>query len=136
MERGSDKHGPRVDDELEREVQSTLRGTGDSRAEDWRDPEPSGEDQPETSLVPEGDDGSGAPQGMTSEEVEQRSRLGTYINRSVLPGDRAALRRSAEENEAPDDVLAEIDRLPSDREFRTVSEVWSALGHTNETQRW
>jgi hypothetical protein len=136
MERGSDKHGPRVDDELEREVQSTLRGKGDSRAEDWRDPEPSGEDQPETSLVPEGDDGSGAPQGMTSEEVEQRSRLGTYINRSVLPGDRAALRRSAEENEAPDDVLAEIDRLPSDREFRTVSEVWSALGHANETQRW
>ena len=136
MERGSNKHGPRVDDELEREVQSTLRGTGDSRAEEWREPEPSGEDQPEASLVPEGDDGSGAPQGMTSEEVEQRSRLGTYINRSVLPGDRAALRRTAEENEAPDDVLAEIDRLPSDREFRTVSEVWSALGHANETQRW
>jgi|SRR5918995_2099228 hypothetical protein len=136
MERGSNKHGPRMDDQLEREVQSTLRGTGDSRAEEWREPEPPGEDQPAASLVPEGDDGSGAPQGMTSEEVEQRSRLGTYINRSALPGDRAALRRTAEQNEAPDDVLAEIDRLPPDREFRTVSEVWSALGHANETERW
>jgi hypothetical protein len=87
-------------------------------------------------MVPEGEYGTGAPQGMTSREVEQRSRLGRYITMSALPGDRAALRRNAEENEAPDDVLAELDRLPSGRKFRNVSEVWAALGHANETQRW
>jgi Protein of unknown function (DUF2795) len=136
MERGNSKHSPRVDEQLEREVAGTVHGVGGSRVEEWREAEPAGDDQPEPTLVPEGDNGSGAPQGMTSAEVEQRSRLGRYITRSALPGDRAALRRDAEQNEAPDDVLAEIDHLPSDREFRTVSEVWAALGHANETHRW
>jgi hypothetical protein len=136
MERGSNKHGPRLDEQLQREVEGTLRGTAGSRVEEWRAAEPPGEDQPDATLVPAGDDRSGVPQGMTSEEVEQRSRLGRYIARSALPGDRAALRRSAEELEAPDDILAQLDRLPPDREFRTVSQVWAALGHANETQRW
>lgn len=136
MERGSSKHSPRVDDQLQQEVEGTVRGTAGSREEEWREAEPAGEDQPEPTTVPEGDYGTGAPQGMTSQEVEQRSRLGRYITRSALPGDRAALRRNAEENEAPDDILAELERLPSDRQFRTVSEVWAALGHANETQRW
>jgi hypothetical protein len=136
MERGNSKHSPRVDEQLEREVEGTVHGVAGSRAEEWREAEPAGDDQPEPTLVPEGDNGSGSPQGMTSAEVEQRSRLGRYITRSALPGNRAALRRDAEQNDAPDDVLAEIDRLPSDREFRTVSEVWAALGHANETHRW
>jgi hypothetical protein len=136
MERGSNKHSPRLDEQLEHEVEGTVRGVAGSRVEEWREPEPPGEDQPDATLVPEGDDRSGVPRGMTPEEVEQRSRLGRYIARSALPGDRARLRRSAEELEAPDDVLAQLDRLPPGREFRTVSEVWSALGHANETQRW
>jgi hypothetical protein len=136
MERGSNKHSPRVDDELEREVEGTVHGVAGSREQEWREAEPPGEDQPEPTMVPEGEYGTGAPQGMTSREVEQRSRLGRYITMSALPGDRAALRRNAEENEAPDDVLAELDRLPSGRKFRNVSEVWAALGHANETQRW
>lgn len=124
MERGSNKHGPRLDEQLDREVEGVVRGTAGGRVEEWREPEPSGEDQPEVTLNPQAD------------EREQLSRFGRYISRSVLPGDRAALRRSAEENEAPDDLLASLDRLPSDREFQTVAEVWSALGHADETQRW
>jgi hypothetical protein len=136
MERGNAKHSPRVDDELAHEVEGVVKGTAGGRAEEFREAEPAGDGQPETSLVPEGDDGSGAPQGMTAEEVELRSRFGRYINRSALPGDRDRLRRDAEGNEAPDDVLAEIDRLPTGVRFQTVSEAWAALGHHNETQRW
>ena len=136
MERGNAKHSPRVDDELAHEVDGVVKGTAGGRAEEFREAEPAGDDQPETSMVPEGDDGSGAPQGMTAEEVELRSRFGRYINRSALPGDRDRLRRDAEGNEAPDDVLAEIDRLPTGVRFQTVSEAWAALGHHNETQRW
>jgi hypothetical protein len=136
MERGNAKHSPRVDDEMAQEVEGTVRGTAGGRAEEWREAEPSGEDQPEPSLVPGGDDGSGAPQGMTTEEVEMRSKLGRYLTRHALPGDRDALRHNAEENEAPDDVLAEINRLPTGVTFRTVSEAWGALGHPNETTRW
>jgi len=136
MERGNSKHAPRVDEEMSREVSGTVQGTAGGRAEEWRQLEPPGEDQPEATRAPTSDTLSGAPQGMTSTEVEQRSRLGRFISRSALPGDRESLRLSAQENEAPDEVLAQLDRLPPGAEFRTVSEVWAALGHENETQRW
>jgi hypothetical protein len=137
MERGSSKHGPRLDDEMAREVRATVQGgVAGSRAEEWREPEPAGEDQPEATEVPAGDRRAGAPQGMTGEEVEQRSRLGRYLDLSALPADRDGLRRTAERNNAPDDVLDALGRLPADRTFETVSEVWAVLGHANETTRW
>ena len=139
MERGSSKHGPRVDEELEREVSGTVQGTAGSRIEEWRQPEPAGEDQRESTTAPTGEPGDyrvGTPKGMTPGEVEQRSRLGRYINLTALPGDRETLRRNARENDAPGDVLAQLDQLPDGTEFQTVSEVWAALGHRNEPQRW
>jgi hypothetical protein len=136
MERGNSKHGPRVDEEMNREVSGAVQGTAGARAEEWRQAEPPGEDQPEPTTAPVAYDRSGTPQGMTPDEVEQRSRLGRYITLTALPGDRATLRRSAEESEAPADILDQLDRLPSDTEFQTVSEVWAALGHHNETRRW
>lgn len=39
MERGSAQHGPMMDDQLKQEVENDLRGTGPTRAEEWRDPE-------------------------------------------------------------------------------------------------
>jgi hypothetical protein len=38
-----------------------------------------------------------------------------------------ALRRSAETLEAPDDVLAALDRLPEGTTYHTVVEIWDAL---------
>jgi hypothetical protein len=136
MERGNSKHGPRVDEEMSREVSGTVHGTAGSRVEEWRQPEPPGEDQPQPTTAPVGETRAGTPQGMTPDDVEQRSRLARFIGLSALPGDRVAVRRSAEDNEAPGDVLAELDRLPADTEFQNVAEVWAALGHSNERQRW
>jgi hypothetical protein len=136
MERGNSKHGPRLDEEMGREVKGTIQSTAGGRAEEWREPEPAGEDQPGVTRAPGNDTRTGTPQGMTSEEVEQRSVLGRFILLSALPGDRESLRLSAEENEAPDAVLAQLDQLPPDTQFETVSEVWAALGHANETKRW
>ncbi|MEV4711043.1 DUF2795 domain-containing protein [Micromonospora sp. NPDC049374] len=138
MDRGSSKHSPRVDEQMSQEVSGLVQGpgTGGSRVDEFRVPEPAGEDQPEPTTAPAGDLRSGAPQGMTSEDVEARSRLGRFITMSALPGDRAALLANARENEAPDDVLAALERLPESTRYQTVSEVWAALGHTNETTRW
>lgn len=130
MERGNSKHGPRLDEQMAAEVRGMVQGTAGSRVEEWRQPEPAGEDQPEPTTVPAGDYRTGAPEGMTSEEVEQRSRLGRYLDLSALPGDRDALRRTAEKNQAPDDVLAALDSLPPDTTFETVSEVWATLQRT------
>ncbi len=136
MERGNSKHGPRLDEEMGREVNGLVHGTAGSRAEEWRQPEPPGEDQPDATTAPTSTTRAGVPQGMTTVEVEQRSRLGRFISLSALPGDRDLLRSSAQENEAPDDVLAQLDQLPPGVEYQTVSEVWAALGHHNETHRW
>lgn len=138
MERGSHKHGPRLDEQLSQEVQGLVQGpgTGGSRVDEFREAEPAGEDQPGATTAPAGELRTGAPKGMSSQDVEQRSRLGRFIGLSALPGDRETLLGSARLNEAPDDVITELERLPADTRYRTVSEVWAALGHRNETQRW
>jgi hypothetical protein len=46
VERGSSKHGPRVDEELEHELEGTVRANRPTRAEEWRDPEPPADDDP------------------------------------------------------------------------------------------
>jgi hypothetical protein len=130
MDRGSSKHGPRLDEEMAHETRGlTQGGPGDGRAEEWRDPEPSGEDQPEEGAVPELDGGwpGGAPSGMTPEEREARSRLGRYLRRSAFPADSDGLLADAEQTQAPDDIVAVLRRLPAGRTFGTVAEVWAAL---------
>jgi hypothetical protein len=127
MERGSDKHSPRVDDQMAQEVRGTVQGTAGARAEVWKMAEPSGEDQPRTSLVPEGGAGRGERNGVGSEQGEALSRFGTYIGLSALPGDRDALLKSARDLEAPDDVIEALNRLPEGTTYRTVSEAWHAL---------
>lgn len=111
-------------------------GTGGSRVEEFREAEPAGEDQPGATTAPAGELRTGAPQGMSSEDVEARSRLGRFITLSALPGDREALVANARDNDAPADIVAALERLPDGTRYQTVSEVWAALGHTNETTRW
>jgi hypothetical protein len=140
MERGNTKHGPRLDEEMAHEVQTHLQGRGaGGRADEWRQPEPAGEDQPDVGWIPGGartTRAGGAPGDMTADDTEARSRLGRYLPLSAMPGDRATLRAAAEQRQAPEDILAELDRLPPDRSFTTVNEVWAALGHATENHRW
>jgi hypothetical protein len=116
MERGSSKHSPRVDEQMEQEVRGTLQGIAGGRAEEWKMAEPAGEDQPD------------ATRAVDAASANDLSRFGRYIGLSALPGDRAALRHSAETLEAPDDVLADLASLPEGVVFHTVTEIWAALG--------
>lgn len=116
------------------EVQGIVTGGGGGRAEEWHDPEPAGEDQPQLNRAPGRPEG-GAPPGMTYEEVEERSRLGRFIPMASLPGDRDELLRGAADLHAPDDIMATLSRLPADEQYATVSEIWAALGHANESRR-
>jgi hypothetical protein len=127
MDRGSNKHSPRVDEQLAEEVQGIVRGRAGARAEEWKMPEPSGEDQPEITVAPDDAYGLGEPDGVGNPEAEELSRFGSYIGRSALPGDRAALEKSARDLQAPDDILELIRRLPADITFHTVTEIWQAV---------
>ncbi|MCU7727086.1 DUF2795 domain-containing protein [Actinoplanes sp. KI2] len=123
MERGSSKHGPRVDEEMKHEVLGTVQGVAGGRAEEWKMAEPAGEDQPDATQTVEPDRGN------------DLSRFGRYIGRSAMPGDRDALLRSAQALEAPDDILDDLRTLPDNVVFRTVTEVWAALGRGTAERR-
>jgi hypothetical protein len=129
MQRGSDKHSARMDDALEAEVSGLVRSGHDNRA-DWNSPEPSGEDQPDVDLVPDGTLAGGVPEGMTEQDVQARSELATYLGR-LWPATREELVRVATDNEAPEAVVSQLHTLPMGQQFANLQEVWSALsgGH-------
>src|SRR3954447_2565845 len=77
IERGSDKHGARADDALAGEVEGAMRSGHSTHAQEWKDPEPSGEDQPDVDLNPNGTLTGGTPAGVDSGDVEGRSELAT-----------------------------------------------------------
>ena len=72
----STKHSPRVDEELEHEIQGMVRGGHSTRAEEWRDPEPVAEGEPDIDAVPTGTYVGGTPVGMDADAVEARAELG------------------------------------------------------------
>ncbi|ETZ99187.1 hypothetical protein I546_6771 [Mycobacterium kansasii 732] len=51
MERGNAKHSARNDDELKHELSGTLQGNRSSRSEEWRDPEPTADGNPDVSTA-------------------------------------------------------------------------------------
>ena len=129
MERGSDKHSARMDDALEAEVSGLIRAGHDNRA-DWNSPEPSGEDQPDVDLVPNGTQAGGGPDGMTEQDVERRSELAQYLGR-VWPATSEQVLAVALENDAPDAVASTLRHLPPGQSFANLQELWATIsgGH-------
>jgi hypothetical protein len=131
-ERGSDRHGPLLDQALAREVDGMLRGTGPTHAEEWRDPEPAGPDQPRVGTAA-GADG-GTPDGMGQADLELRAELAAVLGRAAFPADGTALRSWLADGNAPDHLRALLARLPGDRRYENVGEVWAALRLPAEDQ--
>ena len=135
MERGSDKHGARMDDALAHEVDGTVSAGRSSRGQSWRDPEPSGEDQPDVDLRPDGALHGGVPAGMTEDDVELRSELAQALGKEVYPAAAAELMAKAQESSASDRILDLLERLPAEEFFANVQDVWSSLGGGVEQHR-
>jgi hypothetical protein len=131
----SDKHGPLLDEELEHETRGLVQGGHSTRAEEFRDPEPAGEDQPTGDRIyPE--DRRGNPEGMTQDDVDERTDIARSLGTSAFPGDRDSLVAVAEENEATDHVVGLLRSLPAGRAFENVQDVARALGLHVETHRF
>jgi hypothetical protein len=136
MEQGADKHSARLDDEMKHQTEGMVRAGRATRAEEWRDPEPSGEDEPDVDRAPDGTLTGGTPDGMTATDVELRSELASYLDRSTFPAVRTQLVDDALGNHAPDRVMDELRRLPDGREYANVNDVWAALGGGTEEHRF
>jgi len=123
MDRESNKHSPRVDDAMAHDVDSLVHGSPEeSRSQEWRlqeDPDvgpgrPSDEPIPGTEL--------------TQAEVQERAELSRHLASAHFPAGRDELVATAEDANAPDDVVQTLRGLPAEEEYQTVQAVWKALG--------
>ena len=134
MTQQSGPRSPREDDELAHETSGLVQGGHDPRAEEWRDPEPSGEDQPIAAATLGAEDRRGTPPGMSPADVQARSDLARFLGTSAFPGTREELLETARENQAPDDVLGRIVSAPNGP-FQNVQELARATGIGTEEER-
>ncbi len=130
MERGSDKHSPRIDENLERDTRSLTQGSsGEARADEGRLQEGAADDEPTTDALLSGDLHPEQSNDALHDhdEAEARSKLASFLRPSIWPADREALLQCAQEENAPPDVLAQLRRLPEGT-FTHTEAVWEALG--------
>ena len=120
-------HGPREDDALKREVRSELQAHRATRAEEWLEPEPPAEDEPEATWAPEGRPG-GTPPGESWETIELRSDLARHLDRTAFPATRARLLEILAEHQAEQRLLDLVSPLPEDATFANLGELLHALG--------
>lgn len=131
----TDKHGALLDEELQHETRGLVQGGHSTRAEEWRDPEPAGEDQPTGDRIyPE--DRRGNPEGMTQTDIDERTDIARVLSTHAFPGRRDELVALATENEATDHVVSLLRSLPEGETFENVQDVAKALGLHVETHRF
>jgi hypothetical protein len=129
----STKHNPRVDEELEHEVQGLLKGERATRSEEWREVEPQAEGDPDIDTDPAGTLVGGTPVGMDADAVVARAELARWLDRADFPSTGPDLVEAALDHRAPDAVVDELRRLPEGQSFDRIGDVVRALGYPTET---
>lgn len=122
MQGSSGTHGPQRDDALRRETSGAVRAGRATRAEEWRDPEPPADGEPEMTWAP-----SGRP-GPDADTIALRSDLARNLGRGFFPATAASLRDTLAERQAPQHLVDLVAGLPSDEKFHDLGSVLRALG--------
>lgn len=126
-ERGSDKHGPRVDEELEQELRPMEQGgPADARAEEGRQQEAPGDFEP-TPDSRVGHRGASPLLEISDDPAEARREVARALDPSIFPADRTAVLRSATDNHARAPVIQALEALPLEGTYKNVEELWLAL---------
>ncbi|MGN6598614.1 MAG: DUF2795 domain-containing protein [Actinomycetes bacterium] len=136
IEEHGNKHGPALDDEMKHETKGLVQGNKSTRAEEWRDQQAPGEDQPQVDYAPNIDLTGGTPDGMTKVDVTERSELASVLGKDIWPASRSELIDTARANEASDIVMRQLDELPEDRTYENINDVWTTLGGHVESHRF
>ena len=129
----STKHNPRLDEELEHEVQGMMKGARATRSEEWREVEPQAEGDPDVDRVPDGSYTGGTPVGTDPDAVAARAELARWLTRADFPSTGPELVAAARDHRAPDAVAAELARLPEGDTYERIGDVVRALGYPTET---
>ena len=128
MQRGSDKHSPRVDEQLKHETASVTHGAGvesHSREEYQQEPPAEGERVPNAASRPDVEMPEGL--GIDPADADARAELASYLGGDVFPARTEELVSAAQADNAPAAVLAQLRALP-DSQYDNVQDVWVALG--------
>lgn len=121
----ADKHGARLDDQLAESLEPMERGGPETgRAEESREPEPPGTGRPPVDPAAAGEDG----ERLSPAGIRSRSELARHLDPSTFPANRGDLLASVADRPGAEEVAAVLRRLPDDRAFENVQEVWEALG--------
>ncbi|OII62486.1 DUF2795 domain-containing protein [Streptomyces sp. CC53] len=118
MQRGSDRLSRHHDDEMKHQLQGLLRSGHPTRVEEWHDPEPTADDDPELAM-------GGRVPSDTFEAL--RLELARHLARTPFPAHRGDLLRILRERHAPDPLRERVESLPGDHTYRSVQEVAKAL---------
>ena len=129
----STKHSPREDDALKHEIEGMIRSGRSTHAEEWNDPEPTAETDPDVDSSPSDTLVGGVPEGMTPDAVVARAELARWLDRADFPNTGAELVEAARDHRAPDGVADELSTLPGDQVFERIGDVVRALGYPTET---
>lgn len=129
----STKHNPRLDDELQHEIEGMVRAGRSTHAEEWAESEPTAEGDPDIDSDPAGTLVGGTPVGMDADAVTARAELSRWLTRAPFPGNRDELVEAARDHHAPDAVVAELERLPEGERYERIGDVVRALGYPTET---
>jgi hypothetical protein len=127
MDHGGGTHGPRRDDALKRETRSEIQAGRSTRSEEWREPEPPGEDQPDATWALAGEPG-GVPPGEDPEGIAARSELARHLDRHTFPASRGSLLAGLAAHHAPQQLLDLAAALPEGQTYASLADVLAALG--------
>jgi Protein of unknown function (DUF2795) len=80
------------------------------------------------------------PEGMTAQEIADRSELAGWLRRASFPAVREMLLAHVIDAGAPGAVVEQVRLLPAGREFTNTGHVWRTLhsydrGHHAQTHR-
>lgn len=128
----STKHSPRVDEELEHEMQGMLKAERATRSAEWREVEPQAEGDPDIDADPAGTLVGGTPVGTDADAVVARAELARWLDRADFPSTGPALAEAARDHRAPDAVVAELETLPDGDTYERIGDVVRALGYPTE----
>ncbi|MFD3505102.1 DUF2795 domain-containing protein [Streptomyces sp. NPDC058676] len=121
MQRGSDRLSRHRDDEMKHELQGLLRSGHPTRSEEWHDPEPTAEDDPEVWGGPVAPGRAGA----TLETV--RLELARILGRGSFPATPVELAGTLRSKNAPDVLVEAVEGLPRKESYATVQELARTL---------
>jgi hypothetical protein len=120
---------------MEHEIESLTRGAPvESRTNPARELDGAADDEPTPEAVIEHAGRSGPPRGaLSTVDVRRRSELAQHLRPSIFPATRNDVIQVARSEEAPAQLLEDLEQLP-ERIYETTEAVWEALGGDHEVR--